>query len=768
MVTAKIKNSDINQESEKANAIRIAVPVDQTIPDHPVNLALYAFFEQVMFVFDNVLDKDVTSYEYQLYKSDQVTGSFPNYSLINNPTIYLSGESGSNVFSVAVENSTDASNIRYYGRVRTKDTSNNYSSWSPLVLSDQDTPLIGSQFIASLTAAKITAGKIGAHEIILSQAGPQTNIAAPANMAILRSSDYNGSYSSNTWTNGTSGWIIAGDGHAEFSSASIRGGLKAESVYIDANNRWRRNGSDTGSSNQFKVGSNDKYLYFDGTDITLSGNLSAAGGTFTGALSGGTISIGSGNSIFKADLNGIYLGNSTFASSPFRVTPAGVLTANNATITGTINATSGTFTGTLSSANGSFTGTLVTGSVRAGNEAIVSGGSEKGISIQASGLSQWNNAWVQRADNSVYFRAGNETRFIQLDTSGNSEIKFPNFSVNNDGLMTATSVDITGRINATSGLIAGWNLSNAEINSGRSDGYNIYLNSGITGPPELGFVTPSSGTYGIINPFGIYFQDGSSKYFQVNSSNSEVTAVRNGVSVGFNKASSFGGSTYNFVVQDLSNGLNRTFIGPTSIHVVSSSNQITLDGTFGITTGGSVTAQAQVEGSVLIANSGGTSISAPNGSLSVGANIQVGGLGIRYTGPGVAGTNFVAFQWGNPNIYAIIDNAAVLNLGPGISDIRFKTNISSISNECAEKILNKVKVIEYNPVDPLNNNSINLNKKYSGVIAQELIEIFPDLVESHNLSDPNNYLSISYTGFIPYLIKTVQYLNQKIAELEKR
>ena len=308
-----------------------------------------------MFVFDNVLDKDVNLYEYELYKSNQVTGSFPNYTLVSNPTIYLTGNSGSNVFAVAVENSTDETSIRYYGRVRTKDTSNNYSSWSPLVLSDQDTPLIGNQYVASLTAAKITAGTIGAHQIILSQAGPQTNIAAPANMAILRSSDYDGSYNSNTstWTNGSSGWIVAGDGHAEFSSASIRGGLKAGSVYINADNRWRRNADDTAASSEFKVGSSTKYLYFDGTDLTFTGNLSAAGGTFTGnlsaaggtfsgALSGGTISIGSGNSIFKADTNGIYLGNATFASAPFGVTPGGALTATNANITGIINSTGGT------------------------------------------------------------------------------------------------------------------------------------------------------------------------------------------------------------------------------------------------------------------------------------------------------------------------------------------------------------------------------------------------------------------------------------------
>jgi hypothetical protein len=229
-----------------------------------------------MFFFDNVLDKDVVSYEYELYESSQVTGSFPNFSLILNPTIYSTGTSGSNVFTIAVENSTDVENIKYYGRVRTIDTSGNTSSWSPLVETDRDTPLIGDQYLSSITAAKITAGTIGAHQIILSQAGPQTNIAAPANMAILRSSDYNGSYNSNTstWTNGSSGWIVAGDGHAEFSSASIRGGLKAESVYINADNRWRRNVDDTAVSSEFKVGSNNKFLYFDGTNLNFTGNIS--------------------------------------------------------------------------------------------------------------------------------------------------------------------------------------------------------------------------------------------------------------------------------------------------------------------------------------------------------------------------------------------------------------------------------------------------------------------------------------------------------------
>lgn len=79
----------------------------------------------------------------------------------------------------------------------------------------------------------------------------------------------------------------------------------------------------------------------------IKGTLSAVDGTFSGSLSGatgtfsGSISIGSGNNIFKADSNGIYLGNATFASAPFRVTPSGSLTATLGTIGGwTIGATS--------------------------------------------------------------------------------------------------------------------------------------------------------------------------------------------------------------------------------------------------------------------------------------------------------------------------------------------------------------------------------------------------------------------------------------------
>lgn len=53
----------------------------------------------------------------------------------------------------------------------------------------------------------------------------------------------------------------------------------------------------------------------------------------------GFIKIGEGDEVFKADLNGIYLGDESFTLAPFWVSPDGELTATNANIKGTVEAT---------------------------------------------------------------------------------------------------------------------------------------------------------------------------------------------------------------------------------------------------------------------------------------------------------------------------------------------------------------------------------------------------------------------------------------------
>jgi hypothetical protein len=79
------------------------------------------------------------------------------------------------------------------------------------------------------------------------------------------------------------------------------------------------------AKSKFEIGSSaTKIFKYDGTDLSLIG----------GTITGGSIAIGSSNNIFKADSNGIYLGNATFSSAPFRVAMDGAVNASNLNITG--------------------------------------------------------------------------------------------------------------------------------------------------------------------------------------------------------------------------------------------------------------------------------------------------------------------------------------------------------------------------------------------------------------------------------------------------
>jgi len=176
---------------------------------------------------------------------------------------------------------------------------------------------------------------------------------------------------------------------------------------------------DLASSGILRLGSNP-YIYISPTlgiydsagtfTLSISGTSTIAGwsigssaitkGSTTISSSGtnGFIQIGSGSSFFKASSDGIQLGNETFGSAPFRVTPAGALTATNATITGNITANSGTFNGTINATGGTFSGSITaSGTISGGtiSGATLSGGlirtGTTGSRILISGSDQVTN-----------------------------------------------------------------------------------------------------------------------------------------------------------------------------------------------------------------------------------------------------------------------------------------------------------------------------------------------------------------------------------------
>jgi hypothetical protein len=63
------------------------------------------------------------------------------------------------------------------------------------------------------------------------------------------------------------------------------------------------------------------------------------------SIYGGTITIGSGNNVWKADSNGVYLGNTSFANAPFSVSMTGELKDLNGVFKGTIDGS--TITGSM-------------------------------------------------------------------------------------------------------------------------------------------------------------------------------------------------------------------------------------------------------------------------------------------------------------------------------------------------------------------------------------------------------------------------------------
>lgn len=116
-----------------------------------------------------------------------------------------------------------------------------------------------------------------------------------------------------------------------------------------------------------------------------------------------------------------------------------------------------------------------------------------------------------------------------------------------------------------------------------------------------------------------------------------------------------------------------------------------------------------------------------------------------------------------------------------LSDYRVKENIQSLSNSSLDNIMS-MNVVEYNydadllmPIDDSDTASIttrNLqlsaeksriaSEKHYGLIAQELQQLYPDLVKESQ----DGYLTINYLEMVPLLIRSVQELKAEINTLQ--
>lgn len=105
------------------------------------------------------------------------------------------------------------------------------------------------------------------------------------------------------------------------------------------------------------------------------------------------------------------------------------------------------------------------------------------------------------------------------------------------------------------------------------------------------------------------------------------------------------------------------------------------------------------------------------------------------------------------------------------SDYRLKESIEPIGSDCVDGIM-KLNVVSYNlkqrfvesgdsataPIDYYAGDKELLEKRHFGLIAQELQDIYPDLV----YTEGDGYLAVNYMEMIPILIRTIQDLKNEV------
>jgi hypothetical protein len=141
------------------------------------------------------------------------------------------------------------------------------------------------------------------------------------------------------------------------------------------------------------------------------------------------------------------------------------------------------------------------------------------------------------------------------------------------------------------------------------------------------------------------------------------------------------------------------------------------------------------------------------------------GLYISYpnASPNVTGDNqFIWCDDSTNSKFIVWSNGNVVNRNNSygaISDIKFKENISDATSKLSDLL--KVKVRNYNLIGD--------STKQLGVIAQELEEVFPNMVEVYKEKDSDEISkSVKYSVFVPMLIKAVQELKAELDTLKNK
>lgn len=185
------------------------------------------------------------------------------------------------------------------------------------------------------------------------------------------------------------------------------------------------------------------------------------------------------------------------------------------------------------------------------------------------------------------------------------------------------------------------------------------------------------------------------------------------------------------------------------------------------------------------ASNSGTGASFGVFGIKSSSNYGAGVYGTSSNSPQYAnGTNvdgyYAGYFAGNMKVTGTIDGTLVNS-----SDVRLKENVQPLSENASNRGLGVLNILEsltpisfkYKKMEEETKLAINgdgesleaeelpnpvMEKEHFGLIAQELQEVFPNLVYEKD----NGYLAVNYVELVPVLMQAIKELNAKVAMLE--
>lgn len=138
--------------------------------------------------------------------------------------------------------------------------------------------------------------------------------------------------------------------------------------------------------------------------------------------------------------------------------------------------------------------------------------------------------------------------------------------------------------------------------------------------------------------------------------------------------------------------------------------------------------------------------------INANKGIWTGNADIYGAGPNPAGGENAVVWWNQISTAKWRGYAGITSS----SDRRLKENIKESPVNALDKI-QALNMVSFDFIESQKHEEV-------GLIAQEVQEVVPHAVETDEVT---SYLSINYSKFVPYLLKAVQELDQKIKEMEK-